>query len=1183
MRYSSATRPVRLLNPWALLGAALLMAGLLFLLLQGEDSFMPDGQPDAVSATYAELLLAANPQARQLREELIDLLIDLGQYERAQGHIAYWVTSEPLLADYYQLVTNALIARRTADAEVLATTRQHLLAFDVTEVDPPRQVRFAELALSLEMPGLAADVYHSLARHEPEAATVYLEQAARWYMASVRPGDAARVFAELFVGAVDDDQRRHYLRLAYSSLLSADKAEDAAVLLAQHLTLLTGSESDALWLRQAKDSALGTLRYDLAGQFIERWRALQPDSIEALEAEFRLHLAFGDIFSAWQAGELLLVSRPADSALLKEMAQLGEWNGFNQQALSYWSRYLQLESDPLVLDYAWRRAFQMFDFQRGIPLLERLTAMRRLDDSELDSLVYAYESLGAPEEAEQWLHRYIQRQPGHRLARLRLAQNLENTHQYVEQSRLWADIAARFTLSLSERIEWASIHWRLFQPQQAWEVLDIPTDSIESPEYWQLRAALAWELELDDEVQFAYESMLAHGLVLSASEEDQLVDMYRLSDPDRALEQLIAHWRRRGDTRTLLDAINLAEQQGSWIVYDELVGEAAALPALAAMPGIALARADGAERANRNALAEKLYRDALASHPNNAAVQERFLWFLLDRGDKSEIDRYARAWRSRARATTNLWLPFAAACQTLGRWDEALAWYQLHLRNNPPDFLVQASYVDALEAAGRYDQAFHVRRALIARYREADVAATPADYATYLRLVATGSPRRAQELAALRQDGSPAMLQIWFDRLMVQLDATHQASAKAEWVSWAKSRGLAVQRFEELQVALRNHDREALHRHLESGELDAAEQVAALDVLGQPGKALDKALTSLGPDEPAYRLEQLRLQALELTERTPAGVQLGWQRRDFGGLETTGPRLLLAGHVGDSWHVSVELAEQRFRSAALDSSRLNSESNLRLGLRRPLDTGSIGLTVDSSQRADDDRFGLSVAHEWQATASDAFTLGLDWQVESDESGLMRALGQQDAAWLRARHRLSGREQLFWSVGHRSFTSRSGIHLGAGNAANIELSQIQQFDNPDWVLRTGIDYQRNTLSKRSLAALEVPQGGALNANLTSSSDFLQQDYGRVYVGSLWRRGMPGALNRTRAQYTWLVDLQTGWDWHSDELTYGLNAGIGTALTGNDELALTVGYQSAPRGGAGRSGGTLGLTYAMRFGR
>lgn len=879
----------------------------------------------------------------------------------------------------------------------------------------------------------------------------------------------------------------------------------------------------------------------------------------------------------------MLVSRPADPALLKEMAQLGEWNGFNQQALSYWLRYLQLESDTPVLDYAWRRAFQMFDFKRGLPLLERLTGTRKLDDSELDALVYAHESLGAPEQAEQWLRSYVQRQPGHRLAMLRLAQNLDNTHQHLEQSRLWATIAERFTLTVSERIEWASIHWRLFQPQQAWEILDIPSDSVDSHEYWQLRAALAWELEMDDEVQFAYESMVARGIVLGASEEEQLIDVYRLSARDLALEQLTSRWRRRGDARTLLDAIDIAEQLADWASYDKLVAEAATVPELAAMPAIALAQASVADRTQGYPRAEQLYRRALATYPDDTALQERFLWFLLDRGNQPELDRYIRAWRSKARTTSTLWLPYAAANQALGRWDEALAWYQLYLRSNPSSLVVQASYVDALEAAGRHDQAFHFRRVLIDQHRQPAVVATPDDYATYLRLVAVASPRQAQELAALRQDGSPAMLQIWFDSMMVQLEATNQQSAKAEWLSWAKSRGLAVQRFEELQVTLRNHDGEALQRRQQSGDLDAAEQVATHSVLGQTGKALEMALTSLGASEPAYRREQLRLQALALTERTPSGIQLGWQRRDYGGLETAGPRLLLARQVGDSWHAWVELAEQRYSSAGLDTSRLNPESNLKILLRRPSNTGVLEVTVDSSQRDDADRLGLSVAQQWQATAGDAFTLGVDWQVQSDESALMRALGQQDSVWLTAQHRLSGREQLSWSVRHRSFASRSGTHLGAGSAANIELSQSQQFENPNWVVRTGLDFQRNTLSTRSLAGLGASQGGAQADDLTSSSDFLQQNYGRVYVGSLWRRGLPGALNRTRSQYTWLVDLQAGWDWHNDKLTYGLNTGVGTAVIGNDELALTVGYQSAPRGGAGRSGSTLGLTYAMRFGR
>ena len=99
---------------------------------------------------------------------------------------------------------------------------------------------------------------------------------------------------------------------------------------------------------------------------------------------------------------------------------------------------------------------------------------------------------------------------------------------------------------------------------------------------------------------------------------------------------------------------------------------------------------------------------------------------------------------------------------------------------------------------------------------------------------------------------------------------------------------------------------------------------------------------------------------------------------------------------------------------------------------------------------------------------------------------------------------------------------------------------------------------------------------------SASDLLQARYGQVYVGSSWRRGMPGALNRTQPQYTWLVDVTAGWPWVDKTFNYGIDTGIGMVLLGDDELALKVGYQSSPQGGAG-AGGTLGVSYGLRFGR
>ncbi len=70
----------RLLNPWALLPVALGVALVLWLTFNSEEVFMPsgDGEPDAVSVNYAELLLQAHPENDALRLTLIDLLVKLG-------------------------------------------------------------------------------------------------------------------------------------------------------------------------------------------------------------------------------------------------------------------------------------------------------------------------------------------------------------------------------------------------------------------------------------------------------------------------------------------------------------------------------------------------------------------------------------------------------------------------------------------------------------------------------------------------------------------------------------------------------------------------------------------------------------------------------------------------------------------------------------------------------------------------------------------------------------------------------------------------------------------------------------------------------------------------------------------------------------------------------------------------
>nr|WP_138943124.1 hypothetical protein [Pseudomonas sp. S9] len=109
------------------------------------------------------------------------------------------------------------------------------------------------------------------------------------------------------------------------------------------------------------------------------------------------------------------------------------------------------------------------------------------------------------------------------------------------------------------------------------------------------------------------------------------------------------------------------------------------------------------------------------------------------------------------------------------------------------------------------------------------------------------------------------------------------------------------------------------------------------------------------------------------------------------------------------------------------------------------------------------------------------------------------------------------------------------------------------------------------------------GGALDVEGATPETLLEERYGQLYFGTSWQRGLPGSLNRSHPQYTWFVDMQAGWQWGYQEVNYGISTGRGMEVVGDDELAFSMGYQSAPQNGDGESGGTAAITYSTRFGR
>jgi len=1185
MRYSPAAESASLFRPWALLLAGVVVVAMLFMTYQNKDAFLPQkGEVDEVSVNYAELLLNADPGDVTLRAELVDMLIQLGDLDRAAKYLQGWSGANMPLKHFYELVLNLTRATVNDDPVVMSSAQASLAVFDTSDLSVSQQRQLAELALAVGMPQIAAKLYATLADAIPAEREELLLASARWYLAAGDQHSAGIIYQRLAAHSDSPEQRRDYAKLAYDTMVAGGESEQASIYLLDQLAQGAMAAPLTDWWSRSVIVAQGALRHDLADQLSASWLQHEPDNIAALQQRFDLQLAGGDTQGAWRTGQHLLDTAPASARALKQMALLAQWTGRPQIALDYWIAYLGMQPDMEARERAWRLAFSLFDYNRGIDLLSGVTATRQLTEEELEALVYAQEARGTPEQSERWLRRYLERAPAHRMAWVKLIQNLQNTLQLDAEAQVWKDFSKHHTLTTADRVSWAEVLWNSYQPEQAWQVLNEGTLEVSEAGFWRLRAALAWELEKDDELQASYEAMLNKGLELNFSEEGQLITLYGQKQPTKALELLIASWERTGDPRRLIDAIQLAEQLQQWQQLSLLVKDAEQQPGLAARLPVILAQGLLAERRGERQLAERYYVQGLKANPTSTTLRERLLWLYFDSNNTGKLAERLRHWEPGAQNVRSLWLVMAAANQLLGRQSQALQWYHRYLQATPNDLLVRAAYADALESSGRHADALALRTAVLKQLmKQPDALASDESRLLWLRLVAVSdSPDAAVQQARRWQDGSSTLLQSWFNAQLSHLDSLNQEAQKDDWLAWGRSRGLTTDRYNLIQSAFRDYDRDVLTALLEEGGLDSAQQVEALSQLGDKGRALSVALSELGDEQPLAVRQQLWRQALELTEQHPQGLRVQLSREDFGGLQLDGPQFSAASYLGNDWYSRLDLGAVKYDSPLLADSTLGQERNASLRLERQLRNGDAALVFDGSARKDDNRTGLGVERRWNL-GSDQFAAGLDWQRQSSETGLMRALGQQDGVWLNGSHSISARDQISWSLAQRRYETRSNLAIGAGQQASLEFSQIQFFEGPTWVLRSGLELQRNQLKGTAFDDLLVSNGGPVNQDELNADQLLPERVGRFYVGSQWRRGLPGALNRTRGQYTWLLDTSTGWDWEEQSMTYAINAGLGVELLGDDELSLTGGYQSAPIGGDGDSGGNVNLSYSVRFGR
>lgn len=1179
MQNSSANNNARLIAPGTVFVVIVAVVILLLVLHSNEQDFTPESdKPDQISANYSEILLQQHPENDELRLQLIDLYLGLADFAKAHQHWQLLQQQTAEVMAFYQFKIDAQQALGLAQTEQYRALRLRLNELDYQSLAVDYQNQLAALALQLDAAPRAALIYEHLASLKQGSEHIrYLDLAANWYLAANQPHKAAELHSRL-AHITEGDLPAIYQNKVVADYLSADDSTAAVNYLKQ---LLNAQGLNNQQLQEAVRIALSAEDYSNALWFNQKLLEQAPDSLEAHLADLKISLEAGEIEHAWQSRAWLLENQSDDVELYIEMAKLGEWNQAFPEALTLWIKSVELEYDPARYEHAWRLAIQLFDFNRSLYLLEPIADHRQLTDIELEAVFYSHESRGTPTQAEQWFRGYIGRYPQHRLAHLKLTHNLENTEQFIKEAAAWQQMAEHFSLKPTETMRWAETHLLYYNIEAAWQVLNQFDDSqVDNPDYWHLKASVAWELEDQEQIMLVFAQMQQNKIVLHRAEMDQLIGLYSQTNPELALALTLERWHKWQQAEDLLSAVFLTVELGKWPLLQELIASSENDPNLATSAAIILARAAYAEHLLDHQLAQLLLSQGLALHPHENLFRERLLWLYIDTNQRQQVKTSLAAWRTMANDDSRLWLAFAAANQLLNRGRDSLLWYQRYVNLHPSDWLAQAAYADALEAADYFAAAQNLRHSLL----EAPIvqAANEGHYRTWLNLLTANYGQKTASQQALQwQDGSNSMLQLWFEQQLALLNQPQADSPKTYWLTWAKQRGLLVSDFEKVEEAMRTHNLGEVQRLLVSQRMPKEHQVAALHALGYRHRSGALALSELGDEYGTINREQLRNQALEELKVYPQGAQIGFQQRDFGGVTYTGAKATVARALDDRWYARVDYDQGQIKVKDGSTYPLAKEDYVELALNRQLTNGSLDLSINRSSSDVKSRTGVGIARHWQVTQKTALSAGYDWHKRSEDSGLMFALGQKNRLWLQGHHQISARDSITWGVEKNQFATRDNEQLGSGTAFNVQAAHTVFFQHPTWLVTAGFDYQSNHLKEKTLDKLpNYPKDG----QPLSTSSLLVEDYKFAYLGTSWQRGIPGFLNRTEAQYTWKLDVVVGRQWPDNKFTYSWSTGVGTELIGDDELAFTFGYQSAPKGRTkSQAGGTMGITYSSRFGR
>lgn len=302
--------------------------------------FANDEAPNAYSIAYLRVLTRADPRDMHLHLLYARHLQALGQLDEALEAVEP-VLADPLLgADARDLRFDLMLARARSIPEgdpARTVAFRNVTAELTTMAQLPEKrddlVHFAQLALQLDEPALAARYYLRAADADAVHKAEYLVEAGKWLRASGDGVAAARAFDHAASTETDPAHARVDRMAALDALQAADRVGDACDLA---LGYSKDAPNDREMLSRAVGLASAANRVQLARELGRTLLATNPDSADLMLAQAKRELAAGDPAAALPLITKVRERNPQDRSLRELEAHVAEWSGKPEMALDDW-------------------------------------------------------------------------------------------------------------------------------------------------------------------------------------------------------------------------------------------------------------------------------------------------------------------------------------------------------------------------------------------------------------------------------------------------------------------------------------------------------------------------------------------------------------------------------------------------------------------------------------------------------------------------------------------------------------------------------------------------------------------------------------------------------------------------------------------------------------------------------